>query len=133
MAGTGVLGRPIIRSERRLVAMEIDLEHPVDRLADEGELVKRGTEQFSLQLTVHNRDQYDEASVQRLRRIETPEIVSKRPETALRRRMGRSWCCRTRRSFPTSGNSLSGLASPIGSTVARTRMAVCECTPSVDF
>ena len=67
--------RPIVKHQSYLIAIKIDLQHAIDRLADDGELVKRGTEQFFLQRTVHNRDQYDEASMQWLGRIETPEIA----------------------------------------------------------
>jgi hypothetical protein len=57
------------------IAVEIDLEHPVDRFADDGELVKRGAEQFPLQRAADRRDQDDQAGMQRLRRVETPEIA----------------------------------------------------------
>ena len=44
-----VLGRrPIVNRYGHLVAIEIDLEHAVDRLAEKGELVERGTEKLLL-------------------------------------------------------------------------------------
>jgi hypothetical protein len=39
---------PIVQRERHLLAVEIDLEHAVDRLADAGELVERGLEEAPL-------------------------------------------------------------------------------------
>jgi hypothetical protein len=44
---SGLGRRQIVEREGHVVAVEIDLEHPVDRLADGGELVERGAEQFS--------------------------------------------------------------------------------------
>lgn len=38
----------IIEREGDLLAVEVELEHPIDRLADNCELVKRGAEQSLL-------------------------------------------------------------------------------------
>jgi len=61
-------------------AVEVDLEHPIDRLADIGELVERGTEELLLQDAVDYRDQNDEPGMQRLRRIEPPEVAGEAKE-----------------------------------------------------
>jgi hypothetical protein len=57
------------------LAVEIDLEHPIDRLADIGELGERGPEQFLLQRAADGRGQNDQPGMQRLRRIETAEVA----------------------------------------------------------
>ena len=68
-------GWPIINREGHLIAIEIDLEHAVDRLADGGELVERGAEKLLLHRAADGRYQNDKAGMQRLRRIELPEIA----------------------------------------------------------
>jgi transposase len=61
------------------------------------------------------------------------ELVEGLRASVLRRRGNRSWCSRTPPSLPTSGSDRSGSGSPIASTAAGTRMAVCGCTLSADF
>jgi hypothetical protein len=68
-------GRPIVNREGHLIAIEIDLEHAVNRLTDGGELVERGAEKLLLHRATDGRYQNDEAGMQRLRRIELPEIA----------------------------------------------------------
>lgn len=68
-------GRQIVKRQRHRIAIEIDLEHTIDRFANNGELVERGFEQTLLHHSVDGRDQDDEAGMQRLRRIELPEIA----------------------------------------------------------
>src|SRR5208283_1673204 len=55
--------RQIVKRERHLFAVEIDLEHSVDRFADNGELVERRLEQALLHRAVDGRDQDDKAGV----------------------------------------------------------------------
>ena len=68
-------GGQIVEGEGDVLAVEIDLEHAVDRLADDGELVERSPEKALLQNAADGRDQNDEAGMQRLGRIEAPEIA----------------------------------------------------------
>jgi hypothetical protein len=67
--------RQIVERERHLLAVEIHLEHPVDRLANGRELIECRPKQFLLQHAVDSRDENDEAGVQRLRSVETPEVA----------------------------------------------------------
>ena len=68
-------GRELVKRQHNLPAVEIDLEHAVDRLADDGELVERGLEQAPLQIAIDDRYQNHETDMQGLRRIELPEIA----------------------------------------------------------
>ena len=68
-------GRELVKRQHNLPAVEIDLEHAVDRLADDGELVERGLEQAPLQMAIDDRYQNDETSMQGLGRIELPEVA----------------------------------------------------------
>jgi hypothetical protein len=65
----------MVKRERHLLAVEVDLKNSVDRLADEGEIVERGAEKFLLHHAIDGRDQNDKAGVERLRGIELPEIT----------------------------------------------------------
>ena len=65
----------MVERESHLVAVEVDLQHAVDRFPYDGELVERGAEKFLLHHAIDNGDQDDEAGVQRLRRIELPILV----------------------------------------------------------
>lgn len=56
-------------------AVEIDLEHAVNRLAYDGKLVERGHEQALLRRAVDCGDQNDQAGMHRLRRVELAEIA----------------------------------------------------------
>jgi hypothetical protein len=47
----------IVKRQRHLVGIEIDLDHAVDRLADDGELVERRFDQAPLHVTADDRDQ----------------------------------------------------------------------------
>lgn len=49
-----------------IVVIAINLEHPVDRLADHAELIERGFGQSLLQYAIDIGDQDDEPGVQRL-------------------------------------------------------------------
>ena len=75
VGGLGPGRRQIVERESHLVTVEIDLEHAIDRLADDGELVERGTEKFLLHCAVDCRDQNDKPRMERLRRIELPEVA----------------------------------------------------------
>lgn len=66
----------IVESESYIVAVEIDLDHPVDRCAEGGEFVERGLEQPLLQHAVDSGDQNDKPGVQRLRRVKTQEVAA---------------------------------------------------------
>ena len=61
----------IVKRERNVLAVEIDLEHPIDRLAESGELVERSPEQSLLQDAIDIWDQNDQAGVKHLKQIET--------------------------------------------------------------
>ncbi|HEY3911694.1 MAG TPA: hypothetical protein VGM07_17670 [Stellaceae bacterium] len=64
------------------------LDHPIDRFAEDGELVERGFEEPLLQASVDRRDQNDEPGMQRLRRVTTPKvarIIGDRDEIAVAR------------------------------------------------
>ena len=74
-AGYGAPGGQIVEGEGDVLAVEVDLEHAVDRLTDDGELVERSPEKALLQNAADGRDQNDEAGMQRLGRIEAPEIA----------------------------------------------------------
>jgi hypothetical protein len=50
------LQRQMIKRQRHLCAVEVDLEHTIDRLPDHGELVERRLEQAPLHVTADNRD-----------------------------------------------------------------------------
>lgn len=63
------VGGQIVEGEGYVLAVEIDLEHAVHRLADDGELVERSFEETLLQDAADNRDQNDEAGMQRLGRM----------------------------------------------------------------
>jgi len=65
----------IVEGESYIAAIEIDLEHPVDRFAKGGKFVERGLEQTLLQDPVNGRYQNDKPGVQRLRRVKTPEVA----------------------------------------------------------
>ena len=65
----------LVEGEAHLVAVEVDLEHAVDRLAGDGKLVERRPEQALLRQAVDGRDQNDEARMQRLGRIEAAEVA----------------------------------------------------------
>ena len=69
------IGRPIVKRERRLAAVEIDLEHAVDRLAGRGEFVERGAEQALLEVAADIGQKNDKPGMQRLGRVELPEIA----------------------------------------------------------
>ena len=73
--GLGLACGKIVNGEGHIVAFEIDFDHPVDRFAEDGELVKRGFEESLLQDPVDRRDQNDEAGMQRLRRVKTPKVA----------------------------------------------------------
>jgi hypothetical protein len=76
MAGAqGLGGRELVKRQRHLPAVEIDLDHAVDGFADDGELVERGLEQVLLHHPIDGRDQNDEAGMERLRRVKLPEIA----------------------------------------------------------
>jgi hypothetical protein len=60
-----------VDGESHIAAAEIDLDHPVDRFAEDGELVERGFEEQLLQDSINRRDQNDEPGMQRLRRVTT--------------------------------------------------------------
>ena len=68
-------GRELVKRQRHLPAVEIDLDHAVDRFADDGELVECGREQAPLQMAIDDRYQNDETSMQGLGRIELPEVA----------------------------------------------------------
>ena len=68
-------GRELVKRQRHLPAVKIDLDHAVDRFADDGELVERGLEQAPLQMAIDDRYQNDETSMQGLGRIELPEVA----------------------------------------------------------
>jgi len=68
--------RQVVKRQRHLLAVEIDLEDPIDRLADGVELVESGLEQTLLQHALDDRDQNDQAGMQWLRRKELSEIAS---------------------------------------------------------
>jgi hypothetical protein len=53
-----------------------DFEHPIERLADGGELVERCSEQFLLEDAADSRVQDDEAGMQRLCCIEAAEVAA---------------------------------------------------------
>ena len=74
-AGLGPGRRPIVKRQGHLVAVEIDLERAVDRFSNYSEFVERGFEQAPLHVTADNRDQDDEARMQRLPCIKLPEIA----------------------------------------------------------
>jgi hypothetical protein len=65
----------IVDGESHIVAVEIDLDHPVDRFAEDGELVERGFEEPLLQDSVDRRDQNDEPGMQRLRGVKAPKVA----------------------------------------------------------
>ena len=67
--------RKIVSREGHVLAVEIDLEHAVDRFADAGELVERGAEQLLLHHAVDDRDQDDKAGMQRLRCVKLPKVA----------------------------------------------------------
>ena len=71
----GTAREQLVKRERHLLAVEVDLQHAVNRFPDEGELVERGAEKFLLHHAIDGRDQNDKAGMQRLRRIELPEIT----------------------------------------------------------
>ena len=68
-------GRELVKRQRHLPAVKIDLDHAVDRFADDDELVERGLEQAPLQMAIDDRYQNDETSMQGLGRIELPEVA----------------------------------------------------------
>lgn|SRR5271165_2892781 len=76
----------IIASERGVVAVEIDLKDTVDRLADHGELVKRGLEKAPLQIPINGGNKNDEPGVRKLCSIEMPKaarVVGEENEVAV--------------------------------------------------
>jgi hypothetical protein len=46
----------IVKRQSHLVTIEIDLQHAIDRLADDREFVERGLEQATLDIAVDDRD-----------------------------------------------------------------------------
>jgi hypothetical protein len=68
-------GREIVEREGHLAAVEIDLEHAVDRLAGRGEFVERGAEQALLEVAADIGQKNDETGMQRLGRVELPEVA----------------------------------------------------------
>jgi hypothetical protein len=67
--------REIIKRERDNVAVEIDLQDTVDRLADRGERVERGLEKPPLEIPIDSREKDDETGMQRLRGVEAPKVA----------------------------------------------------------
>jgi hypothetical protein len=67
--------RPIVKRHCHFLAVKVDLQDAIDRLPDNGELVERGLEQTPLRITADNRDQNNEAGMQRLRRVKLLEIA----------------------------------------------------------
>jgi hypothetical protein len=65
----------IIKRERDVLAVEIDLKDTVDRLADRGERVERGVEKPPLEIPIDSGEKNDETGMQRLRRIKTPKVA----------------------------------------------------------
>ena len=68
--------RPIVKREGRFFAVKIDLDHAIDRFADDDELVERGLEQASLHITADDRDQDNEAGMERLLCIKLPKSLA---------------------------------------------------------
>jgi hypothetical protein len=67
--------REIVERERDVLAVEINLENTVDRLANRGEFVERGLEKALLKIPTDDREKNDEPGMQRLRRIEPPKVA----------------------------------------------------------
>jgi hypothetical protein len=63
---------PIVPREGHVLAVEIDLEHAVDRLAGCGQLIERGFEQALLQAAADIGKKNDEAGMQCRGRIGSP-------------------------------------------------------------
>jgi hypothetical protein len=72
---SGLTRRKTVNDERYIITVEIDLDHLVDRFADDGEFVKRRPKQLLLQNAADSRNQDDEPGMQRLPRIEAPEVA----------------------------------------------------------
>jgi hypothetical protein len=79
--GTG--RRQIVKRQRHFLAVEIDLDHAIDRLPDDGELIERRLEQAVLHHAVDGWDQNDQPGVQGLRCIELPRAMKPKPLATL--------------------------------------------------
>jgi hypothetical protein len=65
----------IVQGEDDVVAVEIDLEHLVDRLTNNGEFVERRPKELLLQNAADGREQDHQPGVQWLPRIEAPKVT----------------------------------------------------------
>jgi len=75
--------RQIVKRERHFLAVEIDLQDPIDRLADDGELIERGLKETLLDFAVDGRDQNDEAGMEWLRLDDMLTIVEHEQQPAI--------------------------------------------------